>query len=104
VYARVTAGGEVTANSQGIAQANLVKAAKGIYCFVGLASAPKGGVVTIDSNVPGPGSGSDLAQVGLGRLVTRRLDTCPEGTQAYVATFTPATELVDDPFFVLFWN
>jgi hypothetical protein len=104
MYAQVTSGGGVTTNSQGIAQGNVIRAHAGLYCFVGLSSVPKGGVVTVDSAIPGPGSGGDLAQVGLGRIVHRLVGECPDGTQAYVVTFTPTGEIVDDPFFVVFWS
>jgi hypothetical protein len=70
----------------------------GFYCFSGLRSAPKGGVVTLDTNVPGGGSGPDLAQVGVGSI-----GRCPAGTQAFVATFSLESGFVDDPFFVVFW-
>jgi hypothetical protein len=104
MYAQVTSGGGVTTNSQGIAQGNLIRPHKGLYCFVGLSSTPKGGVVTIDSAVPGPGSGGDLGQVGLGRIIHKLVGECPDGTQAYVVTFTPGGDIVDDPFFVVFWS
>ncbi len=103
LYAQVTGSGAVTTNSQGIVQANVIRPHKGLYCFVGLPSAPKGGVVTIDSAIPGTGSGGDLAQVGLGRIVHRLVGECPTGTQAYVVTFPPDGGVVDDPFFVVFW-
>jgi hypothetical protein len=105
LYAQVTAAGAVTGNSHGITQANVVHAAPGFYCFVGLPTAPKGGVVNIDAATPGPGSGPDLAQVGLGRISYGRFGTCPEGTQAYVLTFPrDPGPFVDDPFFVVFWS
>jgi hypothetical protein len=104
LYAQVTGSGAVTTNSEGIVQANIIRPHKGLYCFVGLPSAPKGGVVTIDAAIPGTGSGGDLAQVGLGRIVHRLVGECPTGTQAYVVTFTPAGEVVDDPFFVVLWT
>ena len=97
--AQVTAAGVVTANSRGITQANVIHPEAGIYCFRGLPSVPKGGIVVVDSNASGGGSGGDLAQVGVTSL--RR---CPEGTQAHVGTFPPTGGgLVDDPFFVVFW-
>ena len=49
-YAQVTAAGIVTANSRGIAQANVAHPEPGIYCFSGLPSVPKGGLVVVDSN------------------------------------------------------
>ncbi len=99
VYAQVTSGGGVTTYSRGIAQGNVVHPEPGFYCFSGLPSAPKGGVVTLDTNVGGGGSGPDLAQVGVGSI-----GRCPAGTQAFVVTF-PRDEgpFVDDPFFVVFW-
>jgi hypothetical protein len=102
MYAQVTAGGTVTTNARGIAQANLVRPRSGLYCFLGLPGVPKGGVAIIDEAIPGPGSGVDLIQFGLGRF-THRIGSCPEGTQAYVDTFTTAGDLVDDPFFVVLW-
>jgi hypothetical protein len=103
VYAQVTAAGVVTVNVRGVAQANVTRARSGLYCFSGLAAMPRGGVAIIDEAIPGSGSGVDLVQVGLGRFV-HKVGSCPEGTQAYVITFTPTGELVDDPFFVLFWS
>jgi hypothetical protein len=100
-YAQVTAAGVVTANSRGIAQANVSRPEPGLYCFRGFPTAPTGGLVTVDSNVTGGGSGPDLAQVGI-----TPLSRCPAGTQAHVATFPPdyaSAGLVDDPFFVVFW-
>jgi hypothetical protein len=102
LYAQVTGAGVVTANSRGITQANVARPEPGLYCFSGLTTVPKGGLVTVDSNVTGGGSGPDLAQVGITSL--RR---CPAGTQAHVATFPQEYnsngQLVDDPFFVVFW-
>ena len=103
VYAQITAAGVVTVNVRGVAQANVTRARSGLYCFSGLATMPRGGVATIDEAIPGSGSGVDLVQVGLGRFV-HKVGSCPEGTQAYVITFTPAGDLVDDPFFVAFWS
>jgi hypothetical protein len=102
-YAQVTAAGVVTVNARGIVQANVTRARSGLYCFTGLARVPKGGVAIIDEAIPGPGSGVDLIQVGLGRFV-HRVGNCPDGTQAYVDTFTPTGDLVDDPFFVVLWS
>ena len=102
VYAQVTGAGVVTANSRGITQANVSRPEKGLYCFRGFPTVPKGGVVTVDSNASGGGSGPDLAQVGI--TGPRQ---CPAGTQAHVATFPVEYAsnflLVDDPFFVVFW-
>jgi hypothetical protein len=103
LYAQVTAQGVVSSNARGVVQANVTRARSGLYCFTGLGSEPKGGVATIDEAIPGPGSGVDLIQVGLGRFV-HRIGNCPEATQAYVDTFTPTGDLVDDPFFVVFWS
>jgi hypothetical protein len=99
LYAQVTSGGAVTTNSQGIVQGNVSHPSPGFYCFSGFPSPPKGGLVTLDTNVPGGGSGPDLAQVGVGSI-----GRCPAGTQAFVAIF-PRDEgaFVDDPFFVVFW-
>jgi len=99
LYAQVTAAGVVTANSRGIAQASVSHPQPGFYCFSGMPRAPKGGVVTVDANVPAGGSGPDLAQVGVSSI-----GRCPAGTQAFVATFTRDDgPFVDDPFFVVFW-
>ncbi len=99
LYAQVTAAGVVTANSRGIARANVTHPEPGIYCFSGLPSVPKGGLVVVDSNASAGGSGPDLAQVGV-----TSLGRCPGGAQAHVATFPPDYgKLVDDPFFVVFW-
>ena len=99
LYAQVTAAGIVTANSRGIAQANVTHPETGIYCIGGLATAPKGGLVVIDSNASAGGTGLDLAQVGVTGL--RR---CPAGAQAHVATFgRDEGPFLDDPFFVVFW-
>jgi hypothetical protein len=102
LYAQVTAAGIVTASSRGIVQANVSHPEPGIYCFSGLPQAPKGGLVVVDSNANGGGSGPDLAQVGITTL--RR---CPGGSggQAHVATFArdEGGPFLDDPFFVVFW-
>jgi hypothetical protein len=99
LYAQVTGAGVVTGNAAGIAQANVVHSRTGVYCFVGLRSAPKGGVAVLDALPPGA-SGPDQAQVGVGTF-----GACPAGTQAVVGTFkSEGGVLVDDPFFVVFWS
>jgi hypothetical protein len=95
--AQVTGLGAVTTNSKGIAQENVSHPQRGIYCFSGLRSAPKGGVAILDALPPGA-SGPDLVQVGVGSF-----GRCPAGTQAIVGTFREGGDLVDDPFFVVFW-
>ncbi|HEU0305002.1 MAG TPA: hypothetical protein VFR32_10535 [Gaiellaceae bacterium] len=99
VYAQVTGAGVVTANARGIGQANVTHPKPGFYCFSGLPFTIRGGLVTVDSNVPGGGSGPDLAQLGLSTVTG-----CPAGTQAHVVIF-PRDEgpFVDDPFFVVLW-
>jgi hypothetical protein len=97
LYAQVSGVGGVTGNSQGIVQENVSHPRPGIYCFGGLRSAPKGGVAILDALPPGA-SGPDQAQVGVGTF-----GPCPAGTQAVVGTFREGGDLVDDPFFVVFW-
>jgi hypothetical protein len=99
LYAQVTGTGVITANAAGITQANIVHSRTGVYCFVGLRTAPKGGVAVLDALPPGA-SGPDQAQVGVGTF-----GACPAGTQAVVGTFkSDGGVLVDDPFFVVLWS
>jgi hypothetical protein len=99
MYAQVSGTGVVSANATGVTQANVVHSRTGVYCFVGLRSAPKGGVAVLDALPPGA-SGPDQVQVGVGTF-----GACPAGTQAVVGTFkTDGGDLVDDPFFVVFWS
>ncbi len=94
-YAQVTGAGAVTTNSLGIAQGNVSHPQRGLYCFSGLRSAPKGGVAILDALPPGA-SGANLAQVGVGTFAR-----CPAGTQALVGTIRPDSgDQVDEPFFV----
>jgi hypothetical protein len=98
LYARISGAGVVTSGS-GITQANVIHPRAGIYCFKGLRSAPKGGVAVLDALPPGA-SGPEQVQVGVGTL-----GACPAGTRAVVGTFkVEGGDLVDDPFFVLFWS
>ena len=99
LYAQVSGAGVVSSNASGISQANVIHPRAGIYCFIGLRSAPKGGVAILDALPPGA-SGADQVQVGIGTL-----GACPAGTQAVVGTFTAGEGfLKDDPFFVAFWS
>jgi hypothetical protein len=99
LYAQISGAGVVEANSAGIAQANVVHSRTGVYCFLGLRNAPRGGVAVLDALPPGA-SGPDQAQVGVGTF-----GACPAGTQAVVGTFeSDGGVLVDDPFFVVFWS
>lgn len=99
LYAQVTAAGVVTGNSLGISQANVIHPRTGFYCFMGLRTAPKGGVGILDALPPTGFSNANQIQVGAG---SHR--SCPAGTQALVATFDPAAGFVDEPFLVMFWS
>ena len=99
MVAQVTAAGVVTANSRGITQANVIHPRTGIYCFTGLAAAPKGGVGVLDATPPTGFADVNLIQVGAGTI-----SFCPAGTQAVVATFSPVTSFADEPFLVVFWS
>jgi hypothetical protein len=99
LYAQVSGAGVVSSNASGISQANVIHPREGIYCFVGLRNAPRGGVAILDALPPGA-SGANQIQVGVGTL-----GACPAGTQAVVGTFTPADGvLANEPFFVTFWS
>lgn len=98
LYAQVSGGGVVSSNAAGISQANVVHPRTGVYCFLGLRNAPRGGMAILDALPPGA-SGADEVQVGVGTF-----GLCPAGTQAVVGTATtPDGFLNDDPFFVTFW-
>jgi hypothetical protein len=99
-YAHVAGNGSVNGAAQGITSANITHPSTGIYCFSGLAAAPKGGMAILDAVTPPPTfSGPDLVQVGVGTI-----NRCPSGTQAVVATFGVESGFLDDPFIVMFWS
>jgi hypothetical protein len=94
MYAQVTKGGALTANSAGIGK--VTHSIAGVYCLSGLAAAPKGGVATVDFN----GGGDEWAQFGLGTF-----GGCPGGTQAFVVTIPNTTDTFTDAgFFVTIWS
>jgi hypothetical protein len=89
-----------SSDAQGITSANITHPSTGIYCFSGLAAAPKGGMGILDTVTPPPTfSGPDLIQVGVGTI-----NRCPSGTQAVVATFGVESGALDDPFIVMLWS
>jgi hypothetical protein len=94
-YSRVSDTGTVdAAKSKGVAQANVTHPSTGVYCFSGLAFAPKSIVASIDTlgggGVPGP-----FAHVAIGVA-----SACPVGTQATVVTANNNV-LGNFPFYVL---
>ena len=98
LYAHVSGGGNISGSAQGISVANISHPSRGIYCFSGLSTAPKGGLAVLDALPPGA-SGPNLAQVGVGSF-----SRCPSGTQAIVATFSASEGFTDDAFIVMFWS
>lgn len=100
--ANVSFEGTVLAGSVGVAQANVIHASTGFYCFSGLSPAPVGGVATIDYSE----AGEDVEiQLDTGPGVA-----CPLGTQAFVNTRVGTSKPgkstnppVDAGFFVLLY-
>jgi hypothetical protein len=101
--ANISEGGTVLAGSIGIAQANVIHASTGFYCFSGLSPNPVGGVATIDYSQSGEDVEIQFA-IGAGKV-------CPAGTQAFVntraGTSKPLKETtnpsLDAGFFVLLY-
>jgi hypothetical protein len=100
--ADISAGGVVLTGSVGISQANVTHPEAGFYCFAGLASAPVGGVATIDY--------SEAGENVLIQFDTGQGPVCPAGTQAFVNTrrlvsfkVKESTESIDAGFFLLLY-
>jgi hypothetical protein len=102
MFARVDSNGNFVGSKLGVGSVSHPTA--GIYCFSGLARQPVGGEATVDYNDPTTPT-NEFPQFGLGQDISL---FCPNGTQAFVATFHIVSgptfaSLNNGGFFVEMW-